>query len=312
MTKHIRGGARGILPTSRRHTSASSEWRKPIPEERDRIQSEVLVGAVGVILAVEAVLEILQLHGSGPLPPWFWGACGISSGFALVVWLIRSATAPAAAMGGLVCLHVLLRQQMGGAWEATAMPSLLALFLLTFAATRFGRARKEAMGTAEERRGRRASQVLANLGVAGMLAAGGAAGSFASAAMLAACVAALAEATADTVSSEMGQALAGTRWGGTTLLITTGKPVAAGTDGGVSVAGTAFGALAAAVVVLLSPFAHTTGPALGIFAAACAGLIFDSVLGATLERRGWLGNDLVNFTSTVFAAAVAWGALRLL
>jgi uncharacterized membrane protein len=41
-----------------------------------------------------------------------------------------------------------------------------------------------------------------------------------------------------------------------------------------------------------------------VFAAACAGLFFDSVLGATLERRGWLGNDLVNFCSTLFAAAI--------
>jgi len=46
---------------------------------------------------------------------------------------------------------------------------------------------------------------------------------------------------------------------------------------------------------------------MAVFAAACAGLIFDSLLGATVERRGWLGNDLVNFSSTVFAAAVAWG-----
>ena len=43
--------------------------------------------------------------------------------------------------------------------------------------------------------------------------------------------------------------------------------------------------------------------------AACAGLFFDSLLGATVERRGWLGNDLVNFTSTLFAAVVAFGLL---
>jgi uncharacterized membrane protein len=29
------------------------------------------------------------------------------------------------------------------------------------------------------------------------------------------------------------------------------------------------------------------------------------LLGATFERHGWLGNDLVNFTSTAFAAALA-------
>ncbi len=36
-----------------------------------------------------------------------------------------------------------------------------------------------------------------------------------------------------------------------------------------------------------------------------AGLLFDSLLGATLERKGLLGNDLVNFFSTVFAGVTA-------
>jgi uncharacterized membrane protein len=43
--------------------------------------------------------------------------------------------------------------------------------------------------------------------------------------------------------------------------------------------------------------------------AGAAGLFFDSLLGATLERRGWLGNDLVNFASTLFAAALALGLM---
>jgi len=42
------------------------------------------------------------------------------------------------------------------------------------------------------------------------------------------------------------------------------------------------------------------------------GLLFDSVLGATLERRGWLNNDSVNFLSTLSAAAFALAALPLL
>jgi uncharacterized membrane protein len=37
------------------------------------------------------------------------------------------------------------------------------------------------------------------------------------------------------------------------------------------------------------------------------GLFFDSLLGATVERRGWIGNDLVNFVSTLVAALIAAG-----
>jgi uncharacterized membrane protein len=42
------------------------------------------------------------------------------------------------------------------------------------------------------------------------------------------------------------------------------------------------------------------------------GLFFDSLLGATLERRGWLNNDAVNFLSTASAAVFALGVLVVL
>ncbi len=42
------------------------------------------------------------------------------------------------------------------------------------------------------------------------------------------------------------------------------------------------------------------------------GLFFDSLLGATLERRGWINNDAVNFLSTASAAGFALGLLALM
>ena len=52
-----------------------------------------------------------------------------------------------------------------------------------------------------------------------------------------------------------------------------------------------------------------------MFWIACAGgvfgLFFDSLLGATLERKGWLNNDAVNFLSTASAAVFALGLLAL-
>jgi uncharacterized protein (TIGR00297 family) len=284
---------------------------KPVPASRDRKQSDLLTGAVGFLLIIKLAVESWRLHGIGPFHKSFYAACVFSLLFAFFVWVVRSATAPAAAMGGVICMDLLLRQRDGFDAQNSAIVSLILLFILTFAATRFGRSRKESLGVAERRTGRRASQVIANLGAAGLLAATGSQGTAISTLGLAACVAALAEATADTVSSEIGQALAGTRFGAT-ILITSGRAVPPGTDGGISLAGTFAGILAAALVVMVSPFAYTFGPALCIFSGALAGLIFDSVLGATVERKGWLNNDLVNFASTLLAAAVAWAAHALL
>jgi uncharacterized membrane protein len=46
-------------------------------------------------------------------------------------------------------------------------------------------------------------------------------------------------------------------------------------------------------------------------AGAVFGLFFDNLLGATLEQRGWLNNDAVNFLSTASAAVFALGVLAI-
>jgi uncharacterized membrane protein len=48
------------------------------------------------------------------------------------------------------------------------------------------------------------------------------------------------------------------------------------------------------------------------FAGGSFGFLFDSLLGVSLERRGWLNNDAVNFLSTASAAAFALGILTIL
>lgn len=278
---------------------AGGGWRKAISPGRDRLQSRLLVWPVGMLLLAVMALELWSQPWGEMLHRWPAAAASFSAGFALLVWRMRAATWPAAALGGVVCMNLLLAQPTE--WLDTALPSLLVLFTLTFAATRFGRRRKEAMGAGEPRQGRRASQIVANLGIAGLCASG------ISGAWLAACIAALAETTADTVSSEMGQAL-----GGTTRMITTGRRVPAGTDGGVSLIGTALGAAAAAAVAAVAVLcgAISLHAALIAFGASLAGLIFDSVLGATVERSGWIGNDWVNFASTVLAAVLAYTLAR--
>jgi uncharacterized protein (TIGR00297 family) len=101
--------------------------------------------------------------------------------------------------------------------------------------------------------------------------------------------------------------------GGQPRLITTLRRVEAGRDGAISAAGTLAGVAAAAAIAALGTYALRGDTRLLWIAAAGAvfGLFFDSLLGATLEERGWLNNDAVNFLSTASAAAVAlWTAMR--
>ena len=267
-----------------------AHWGKAIPRARDRMQSLWLVVLMVPALILGAVGSCfgMALSAQGGLPRF---PVVFSVAFAVLVWAMRSATLPAAGVGLLVCLTLSLRGS-GSFFGRPGLSALIVLFVLTFAATRYGRQKKESRGLAEARSGRRASQVVANLGVAALCASVGWYGG---------CLAALAEATADTVSSEVGQAIGGPTW-----LITKFRRVPAGRDGGVSVAGTLAGVLGAGLVVMVGlPGLVRWRDGVVVFVCACAGLAFDSVLGATVEERGWLGNDLVNFCSTLFAAGLA-------
>jgi uncharacterized protein (TIGR00297 family) len=327
----------------------SPHWRKAIPESRDRLQSRIVVWIAVPALIYIVVSEynlILHIFAarqgayslSGIVRGFYLPAQGrydnilaqivaVSLIFSLAAWRLRAATAMAAACGGMICLLVstnLTPESWFTVFHSGLAPLLL-LFVLTFEATRLGRERKASAGLAESRRGRNAAQIIANLGVAaffssitgwGVVERCGWFGEFVGDPARGIAyfnlpylpmLAALCEATADTVSSEIGQA-----FGRTPILLTTLRRVAPGTDGAITVLGTIAGIAAAALIAI------TGIPAMGMSVAECAvafvagvaGLFFDSLLGATIERRGWIGNDLVNFFSTAFAAAVSLAAIR--
>jgi uncharacterized protein (TIGR00297 family) len=176
---------------------------------------------------------------------------------------------------------------------------ILLVFVLTYISTRFGHPQKERLGIVQPE-GRSASQVLANIAAAAITCGPALFYPHSRTVLFAGACAALAEAAADTVSSEVGQAF---RF--RTYMITSFTTVPVGQNGGVSLAGTLSGIVAAFVVAAASTYLGLV-PFRWLIVVALAGILgilFDSVLGATLETPGRLGNNSVNFLSTVFAAS---------
>jgi uncharacterized protein (TIGR00297 family) len=223
-----------------------------------------------------------------------WVAIVITLGFAALARLLRGVSTSGAVAGAVVCFLLYTSAGPG------AFATLVCVFMLAWITTRLGYQQKLRLGTAERREGRTASQVLANLGVAVGCAALYA--RYRNGVFLLAIAAGLAEAAADTVSSEFGQANSRQA-----RLITTWEVVPAGTDGGITLAGTLAGIAAA---VLVSSVGALTALIpwrwVGIsVAAAVIGMIADSFIGAWLERRHWLNNDAVNLVGTLIAAVIA-------
>ncbi len=282
-------------------------------------QSKLVLLAVLPFAAAGVVLQAPWWARQSP-PVAIW-TLGLSLLLGLVILQLRAATPAGAFTGAAITANLIFSTVTFPyrPWQ-TALVPVLAVSLLAYFGTRLGRAQKERLGTAEKRQGRSAFQVAANLGVAVLSSSEPfqslltdshwfARTTFAPMPLFAVGLAALAEAAADTVSSEIGQVT-----GERPRMITTLRHVEPGTDGAISLIGTLAGLAAAGIVAALGTLALQGDSAM--FWVSCAagvfGLFFDSLLGATLERRGWLNNDAVNFLSTGSAAGFALGLLAAL
>ncbi len=223
-------------------------------------QSKAVLLAVLPYICASLVVQVhFWVLQDWPVAVW---SLGLSALLGTVMLALRAADLGAAATGFAISASVMFSTASlpYEPWRTGMMP-ILAVALLAHLATRVGRSRKEELGIAEARSGRRAAQVAANLGMGALAMSPLVQAWFADAdwfpkawlgtgAIFAMGVAALAEAAADTVSSEIGQVL-----GGTPRMITTLRAAEPGTDGAISGMGTLAGVGAAILVAAVGTWA---------------------------------------------------------
>ncbi len=258
---------------------------------------------LSVAAAAGAVLWLASLASGERLP----AALALVSSRLTVALAINAAVAWAGYRAGAVARSGALAGAAIGiaiyaavGWQGWVL--LLVTFVAASTASRMGLERKTLLGIAEERGGRRgAGNAIANTGVAAAAACIALTSMHADAARLAFATA-LAAGGSDTIASEIGKAFGRRTWSITSL-----RRVPPGTSGAMSLEGTAAGILGAAALGAVAAMLGivSTGALTAIVIAATAGSLIESWLGATLEARGILNNDLLNFINTATAAAVA-------
>lgn len=191
-------------------------------------------------------------------------------------------------------------------WGAggAGLEMLGAFFVLGVAATGWHKQQKAAFKPAADGGNRRDMwQVLANGGVASVCGLLSYVSLFAGHQQLFCLMMAgsIAAATADTLSSELGMV-----YGRRFYNVISFKPDTRGLDGVVSLEGTLIGIVGASVIAFIYCLKFGFSANFGcIVLAGAVGNYIDSVLGATLERKRFLNNNLVNFLNTLTGALIA-------
>ncbi|KQN38682.1 hypothetical protein ASE92_04455 [Pedobacter sp. Leaf41] len=208
----------------------------------------------------------------------------------------RKLTVPASFTGGLMACLIFMASGFVGVMMMTAF------FIIGSVTTSWKRDQKRSFSDLDENKnGRTAAQVFANAGVSTIAGVIVVVYPQSAAIMLPAMAAAFASATADTLSSELG-VIYGRRF----YNVITLKSDQCGRDGVISLEGTLIGVMGSLVIALIYAIGFGFDiNFLWIALAGTAGNLSDSILGALLERKGLIGNNVVNFCSTLAAAIIA-------
>ncbi|MEM6425852.1 MAG: TIGR00297 family protein, partial [Cyanobacteria bacterium P01_D01_bin.128] len=244
---------------------------------------------------------------------WFntWGlAVLLNTVLLAIAWVVPKKLLTPAGYLHAWGLGVIIWGALG--WRGYAV--VMVYFIAGSAATRIGKAQKEAAGIAEKRSGQRGPENVWGSALVGALCAlGRIALPFSgaseetvllgSALLGIAYVASFSTKLSDTCASEIGKA-----YGKTTYLITTFKAVPAGTEGAVSLEGTMAGIAASAAIAAVGLLVRLISP-MEVWICVIAAFVatnIESLIGATLQERfDWLTNELVNVANTLIGAGVA-------
>jgi uncharacterized protein (TIGR00297 family) len=178
-------------------------------------------------------------------------------------------------------------------------------FLVGSTVTRIGKKQKEAQGIAENRDGVRGPENVWGSALIGSICALGAVlvSQPYQYLFILAYVASFSTKLSDTCASEIGKA-----YGKKTFLITNLQPVSRGTEGAVSLEGTASGIVASVAIAFLAwslGMINLIGILICIIAAFIATNL-ESIIGATLQSKiNWLTNEIVNIINTFIGAILA-------
>lgn len=255
-----------------------------------KYEDSLVIEGVGTAMTM---LLILELNYQADLQIV---VMAVIAAFTFAYFAYRSKTADLSGLFSIALVGIILLVFTTPLW----LVIMIVFFVLGSIATKYKYEYKKRIGVEQGHSGARGYRNVFANGIAGTAAAV-LFGVFQDPIFIVLYVGCVATAAADTLASEIGMT------GGVPRMITTLKPVPVGTNGGVTLVGElvalAGGIIVSGAALLLGVI--TLPMLVACSLAAFIGTNVDSLVGATLENKGFLGNAGTNFAATVSGGIIA-------